>query len=128
MLALRAAAEASPHRVRIAAAIPTLLPEWESADMALIAGGLTMHEALVMGVPTIALCQEVWHQPFLARLFAREGAMVDLGLGREASGDAIGSAVTALATDAPHRERLSRAGQRLCDGRGTERVVDLLLP
>jgi spore coat polysaccharide biosynthesis predicted glycosyltransferase SpsG len=127
MPALRAAAEASPHVVRIEDAVPTLLAEWETADLALIAGGLTMHEALVMGVPSLALCQEVWHQPFLARLFAQEEAMVDLGLGREADEDAIGAAVAAMATDAARRERLSRAGQRLCDGRGTERVVDLLL-
>src|SRR5205823_3117472 len=127
MEALRAAASASPHAVRIEAAIPSLLPEWNAADMAVVAGGLTMHEALVTGTPALAVCQEVWHQPFLARLFAAEGAMVDLGLGRAASEAAIGAAITDLALDAGRRERLSRAGQRLCDGRGTARVAEVLL-
>jgi spore coat polysaccharide biosynthesis predicted glycosyltransferase SpsG len=127
MAALEAAASASPHAVRIEAAIPSLLPEWEAADMAVVAGGLTMHEALVIGTPAIAVCQEVWHQPFLARLFAAEGVMVDLGLGRDASEAAIGTAVAELALDAGRRERMSRGGQRLCDGRGTARVVDVLL-
>jgi spore coat polysaccharide biosynthesis predicted glycosyltransferase SpsG len=127
MEALRSAADHSPHSVRIEAASPSLLPDWKTADFAVIAGGLTMHEALVMGVPAIAVCQDVWHQSFLARLFAGQGVMVDLGLGREVIGDAIAAAVSTLAADAPRREQMSRDGQRLCDGRGTERVVDLLL-
>jgi spore coat polysaccharide biosynthesis predicted glycosyltransferase SpsG len=127
MESLRNAAAHSSHVVRIEDAVATLMPEWEAADMAIVAGGLTMHEALVMGVPSIAVCQDVWHQPFLARLFAREGVMVDLGAGRETSEDAIGRAVSDLAADSVRREAMSRAGQRLCDGRGTERVVDILL-
>jgi spore coat polysaccharide biosynthesis predicted glycosyltransferase SpsG len=95
--------------------------------MAVVAGGLTMHEALVTGTPAIAVCQEVWHQPFLARLFATEGVMIDLGLGQEVSEHAIGSTTAELALDTSRRERMSRAGQRLCDGKGTERVVDVLL-
>jgi UDP-2,4-diacetamido-2,4,6-trideoxy-beta-L-altropyranose hydrolase len=125
--ALRAAASGSPHAVRIEDALPSLLPEWELADLAIVAGGLTMHEALVLGVPAIAVCQDVWHQPFLARLFAREGVMVDLGLGREVSEEQIGTAVADLAADPDLREQMSRGGQRLCDGRGTGRVVDILL-
>lgn len=127
MAALRAATSASPHAVAIEAAVPSLLPEWEAADMAVVAGGLTMHEALVTGTPALALCQEVWHQPFLARLFAAEGAMVDLGLGRDADEAIIGQAVAELAIDPARRERLSRTGPRLCDGRGTERVAEVLL-
>jgi spore coat polysaccharide biosynthesis predicted glycosyltransferase SpsG len=127
MAALEAAASASPHAVRIKAAIPSLLPEWEAADLAVVAGGLTMHEALVTGTPSIAVCQEVWHQPFLARLFAAEGVMVDLGLGSDVSEAAIGHAVAELALDANRREVMSSSGQRLCDGCGTERVVDVLL-
>ena len=53
--------------------------------------------------------------------------MVDLGLGLTASEAEIGDTVAGLAADADRRERLSRAGQRLCDGRGTERVVEVLL-
>jgi spore coat polysaccharide biosynthesis predicted glycosyltransferase SpsG len=125
--ALHRAAEASPHPVRIEAALASLQPEWEAADMAIVAGGLTMHEALVMGVPCIAVCQDVWHQPFLARLFQGQAAMINLGLGREVSDEAIGKSVAELAVDATKRAAMSRAGQLLCDGRGTERVVDLLL-
>jgi spore coat polysaccharide biosynthesis predicted glycosyltransferase SpsG len=127
MEALQAAASASPHTVRVEDALPSLLPEWEMADMAVVAGGLTMHEALVTGTPAIAVCQEVWHQPFLARLFAAQGVMVDLGLGRDLSEDAIGAAVAELAGDPARREQISRGGQRLSDGRGTERVADVLL-
>jgi spore coat polysaccharide biosynthesis predicted glycosyltransferase SpsG len=127
MDALQAAAALSPHQVRVEDALPSLLSKWEASDMAIVAGGLTMHEALAMGVPSIAVCQDVWHQPFLASLFAREGVMVDLGLGREVSEGAIGAAVADLAADSVRREQMSRSGQRLCDGRGTQRVVDLLL-
>jgi UDP-2,4-diacetamido-2,4,6-trideoxy-beta-L-altropyranose hydrolase len=124
---LRQAAERSPHQVRIETAAPTLLPEWEAADLALIAGGLTIHEALGMGVPGLALCQDVWHQRFLANLFEGQGMMVDLGLGSEVEGPAVAAAVSDFIADAPRREWMSRAGQQLCDGRGTERVASLLL-
>jgi spore coat polysaccharide biosynthesis predicted glycosyltransferase SpsG len=125
--ALQAAAQVSAHRVRIEMAVSSLKTEWEAADMAIVAGGLTMHEALVMGVPSIAVCQEVWHQPFLARLFEEQGVMLNLGLGRDVSSEAIGAAVAELAVDAARRSAMSRDGQRLSDGRGTERVVELLL-
>jgi spore coat polysaccharide biosynthesis predicted glycosyltransferase SpsG len=125
--ALHRAAEVSPHEVRIEAALASLQTEWETADMAIVAGGMTMHEALVMGVPSIAVCQEVWHQPFLSRLFEGHNAMIDLGLGRDVSDEAIGTAVAELAVDEATRAAMSRAAQLLCDGRGAERVAGLLL-
>jgi spore coat polysaccharide biosynthesis predicted glycosyltransferase SpsG len=103
--------------------LPSLLPEFRLADMAVVAGGLTMHEALATGTPSLALCQEVWHQRFLAGWFAERGAMVDLGIGLAADEVAVAAAIDALAGDPERRTAMSRAGQALVDGAGTRRVA-----
>jgi UDP-2,4-diacetamido-2,4,6-trideoxy-beta-L-altropyranose hydrolase len=115
--------EVSPARVTVRRDLPSLLPELQRADMAVVAGGLTMHEALATGTPPLALCQEVWHQQFLAGWFAERGAMVDLGRGDIAEEAVVASAIAALAADPERRAAMSRAGQALVDGAGTRRVA-----
>src|SRR5262249_23388266 len=103
--------------------LPTLLPEFRRADLAVVAGGLTMYEALATGTPSLALCQEAWHQPFLAAWCAERGAMVALGQGTAADEGDVAAAIDALARDPDRRAALSRAGQVLVDGSGTRRVA-----
>jgi spore coat polysaccharide biosynthesis predicted glycosyltransferase SpsG len=116
-------AEKSPTPVTVRRDLPSLLPEFQRADMAVVAGGLTMHEALATGTPVLALCQEVWHQQFLAGWLAERGAMVDLGRGDTADEAAVAAAIEALAGDPERRAALSRTGQALVDGAGTRRVA-----
>jgi spore coat polysaccharide biosynthesis predicted glycosyltransferase SpsG len=121
--ALARLAQVSRAPVVLRRDLPSLLPEFQRADMAVVAGGLTMHEALATGTPALALCQEVWHQEFLARWFAARGAMLDLRRGNSAEEAAIGDAIEALAGDVDRRASMSRAGQSLVDGSGTRRVA-----
>jgi spore coat polysaccharide biosynthesis predicted glycosyltransferase SpsG len=121
--ALARLAAALPSRVTVCRDLPSLLPAFQRADIAVVAGGLTMHEALATGTPSLALCQEVWHQEFLAGWFAERGAMVDLGRGQTAEESAIAAAIEALAGDPERRAAMSRAGQALVDGGGTRRVA-----
>lgn len=124
---LDALAAASARRVHVRQNVASLIDEFRRADMAVVAGGLTMHEALATGTPALALCQEVWHQEFLARHWATQGVMVDLGRGDTAEEGEIAVQIDALAADAARREQMSREGQQYVDGRGTERVAQLLL-
>jgi spore coat polysaccharide biosynthesis predicted glycosyltransferase SpsG len=120
-------AASSRVKVTVRQNVASLLEEFRRADMAVVAGGLTMHEALATGTPALALCQEVWHQEFLAGFWSERGVMVDLGPGADAGEQAIASAIDALAVDAGRREAMSRAGQRYVDGKGTARVARILM-
>lgn len=57
--------------------LPARLSE---ADLAIVAGGMTLYEAVCIGVPSIVLSQ-VDHQAVTAARFAQKGACHHLGLG-----------------------------------------------
>jgi spore coat polysaccharide biosynthesis predicted glycosyltransferase SpsG len=127
---------ASPHREALEQAVvgsawssevlshtPTLRPLLLDCDVAIVAGGLTMHEACATGTPAIAYCQAVDHQAELAGWLAGCGAIRTLGYGGGCSARDLCDAVATLAGDAPARQRMSDAGRALVDGRGTERVA-----
>jgi spore coat polysaccharide biosynthesis predicted glycosyltransferase SpsG len=125
--ALERLAGKSSVSVMVRHSLPSLLPEFQSADMAIVAGGLTMHEALATGTPALALCQKIWHQRFLAEWFEERGAMVSLGDGESAEEGEIAAAIEALVADAGRRAAMSRAGQELVDGGGTRRVAERVI-
>lgn len=110
----------------IADSLPSLLPALREADLGIIAGGLTMHEALAVGLPAIALCQPVRHQAELARRFADRGAMLTLGAASDVPEERIAQAVLSLARDFDLRRRLAAAGPRLVDGCGAERTAGVI--
>jgi len=122
---LQELARTASARIVVKRAVPRLLDEFLQADLALVAGGLTMHEALATGTPAIAVCQQVRHQAEMAARFEAQGAMASLGRGQELHEDGIAQAVASLAADLPRRRALSRRGQELVDGKGTQRVAKI---
>jgi len=131
---------ASPHRMQVLDAIgraderfemvdsiPSLLPALREADLGIIAGGLTMHEALAVGLPSLALCQDVRHQPELAQRFADQGAMLTLGAGAAVTEAQIAGAIVELAGDPELRRRLACRGPQLVDGHGARRTAELIM-
>jgi spore coat polysaccharide biosynthesis predicted glycosyltransferase SpsG len=102
-------------------AMPSHLAE---ADVAVVAMGVTVYEAMACGVPAVVLARtsaDVAH----ARALARRGAVASLGLHwRE---DDVARTVAALVADPARRAAMARAGRALVDGRGAERVADRLL-
>lgn len=110
----------------IATSVPSLMPALREADIGIVAGGLTMHEALAVGLPCLALCQPVRHQAELARRFAERGAMQTLGAGSEASELGIARALLDLAADQDLRRRMAAVGPRLVDGRGARRTAEII--
>jgi spore coat polysaccharide biosynthesis predicted glycosyltransferase SpsG len=96
-----------------------------AADLAVTAGGLTMFELLCAGVPSLVVCAERFEIE-TARRFEEAGAAVNLGFGGDLENERLAQAVDALAGDAPRRAQLSRRGKELVDGRGCERIVELI--
>ncbi len=94
------------------------------ADVALLAMGVTVYEALACGVPAIVLCRtsaDVAH----ARELEARGAIVSLGL--HWTEERIGAAVADV-LGAPGRvATMAAAGRALVDGAGAARVAERLI-
>ncbi|MGE6630430.1 PseG/SpsG family protein [Bacillus sp. NPDC077027] len=103
--------------------LPLLLFE---ADLALIAGGVTLYEAICIGVPSIVLSQ-VEHQTETAAMFAKKGACLHLGLGANVDEKDILQAVEKLSNSYFLRKSIHLNGRTLIDGKGLERVQNILI-
>jgi len=94
------------------------------ADVAVVAFGVTVYEALAMGIPTIALCRtsgDVAH----ARTLEARGALRSLPL-HWGTSDVV-AVVEEIAGDAALRAEMSRAGRAVSDGRGAERIASRIV-
>jgi spore coat polysaccharide biosynthesis predicted glycosyltransferase SpsG len=85
--------------------------------MGITNGGLTLVQALQFGLPTIALAQYE-HQTKNIRLFP-EGCV-------EGSLDNLGGLVSDLFANEYKRESLSRFARHYVDGKGVDRVCNLI--
>jgi UDP-2,4-diacetamido-2,4,6-trideoxy-beta-L-altropyranose hydrolase len=114
---LVAVAAAPAPGVTLHGVVPSLRPLLASADLAVTGGGMTLYECLATGTPTIAVCLADNQRPNLEHLGA-DGLVVPADFAT------LGATVARVAADRSLRGRLSAAGRRAIDGRGTERVAD----
>jgi UDP-2,4-diacetamido-2,4,6-trideoxy-beta-L-altropyranose hydrolase len=147
----RAVADASPHiwvtlaagfsarpihtrhsRVRLLESPSWLRSELARVDVAVVAGGVTLYEAALLGVPTVAVAVVAAQTPTI-RAFERVGASIAAGC--LAPGDRAASerthakavqAVYALLADETKRREMAAQGQQQVDGRGALRVAAAL--
>ncbi|MER3124012.1 glycosyltransferase [Bacillus pumilus] len=96
------------------------------ADLAIVAGGMTLYEAVCIGVPSIVLSQ-VDHQAMTAARFAQNGACHHLGLGDLVDEKDIWRAARRLSGSYFLRRSIHLNGRSLIDGKGTERVKNILI-
>jgi spore coat polysaccharide biosynthesis predicted glycosyltransferase SpsG len=97
------------------------------ADIATVAGGITMHEAECCCVPAIAVCQSIDHQLLVAGWLQDAGCVLNLGYGDSLRAGEIATAVRRLAQDRAVRQSMSDAGPRVCDSRGSQRTAEAIL-
>lgn len=116
----------APWRAVIHKGLPRLLERYLEADLCIVAGGLTMYEVCCVGAPALAVCQPIDHQLELAQRLTQAGALSTVGYGHEAPIERIAEAVQSLALQRELRRQMTQAGPSLVDGRGTERVADIL--
>lgn len=95
-----------------------------TADVAIVAGGVTLYEACALGVPAVGLAV-VPGQRRAIRAFARAGAI--LGAGDVSSDpyaiETAAAAVQRLLLNRALRTHTADAARRLVDGKGAERVA-----
>jgi spore coat polysaccharide biosynthesis predicted glycosyltransferase SpsG len=96
------------------------------APLAIVSGGLTMYEFCRAGIPCLVLCQTDFETGAAAEM-QRRGAVSSLGRGDAAFRETVVNAVRELLDQQAKRVEISAKASSLIDGRGAERVVDLLL-
>ncbi len=108
--------------VRDAQQMPELMA-W--ADLAVSGTGSTSWELCLMGVPTVSLVLAENQRP-AAEALGTAGIFHNLGWYRDLTRAAIASAVAALCGDPERRQEMAARGQRLVDGLGARRVVEVM--
>jgi UDP-2,4-diacetamido-2,4,6-trideoxy-beta-L-altropyranose hydrolase len=121
--ALEKLAAGAPIVFEKAANMPALMAD---SDLAVLAGGATMLEACVTGLPALVLTIASNQEPGAAAL-AKAGAVRLLGRAPETDEETLADAVDALLGSLGKRRELSFAGRRAVDGRGAARVAAVLL-
>jgi UDP-2,4-diacetamido-2,4,6-trideoxy-beta-L-altropyranose hydrolase len=103
--------------------MPELMAE---ADIAVTSGGLTIWELACLGVPNVVIStseRERIHTPLLER----RGGCLYLGHQDAVTEPSIREAVSGLIGNPARRAEMARAGRKLVDGRGTERVIEQVM-
>ena len=118
----RRLAEGSPLQVQVMAGADDWPEIMSRADLAISAAGSTAWELAYLGVPA-ALISVAPNQIGIAAAMVRAGAAVDLGPLSILKPAQLSKQLSALIADPNHRLALTRAGRRLVDGRGVDRVV-----
>jgi len=104
----------------------SLLDLMVASDVAVVSYGTTVFELAATGLPAIAFSITDDHLQS-ANVFARGGSLISLGLFSEVRDDRLRESVRGLLNDRPRRAAMALAGQLLVDGKGAERVAELLV-
>lgn len=113
-------------RATILQAVPNLAAQLSEADLAVVGGGTLLYEAACAGTPAAVLAQTA-DQAVEARAFAWRGAALCLASRPLQPTNRYVRPLMALIRDQHRRRKLSQAGKRLVDGKGTARLAYLIL-
>jgi UDP-2,4-diacetamido-2,4,6-trideoxy-beta-L-altropyranose hydrolase len=97
------------------------------ADVCVGAAGTSSWERCSMGLPSLVFTA-VENQRLVARGLETAGAALSLGWPEELTAEEIGARLRDMVRDAKARGDMARRAARLCDGRGTGRVLNAILP
>jgi spore coat polysaccharide biosynthesis predicted glycosyltransferase SpsG len=122
----RAQIRAFGDRFEIIEGEADLLRHYLWADLAAGASSLSRLEFAAAGLPCVFAALYPYHER-LSKTYAEDGAAQYLGRYEALDGQDWRGALCNLAQDAAARQDMSRAGQRLIDGRGADRLTDALL-
>jgi spore coat polysaccharide biosynthesis predicted glycosyltransferase SpsG len=95
------------------------------SDIIFSAGGNTLHEAACVGTPAVVLWEDQ-HEKEQAEWFAKKGAAINLGSGIIAKEEGVIGATDKLLKDHIRWKKMSDKGKELIDGRGLERIVNII--
>jgi len=101
----------------------TELMAW--ADMAVSGGGTSCWEMAYMGLPNLVIVLAE-NQVSVARALDRNGCSIELGKHDGLTSERIAGEIEKLIHREEVRKAMSSAGRHLIDGRGVDRVIDVM--
>lgn len=120
------AARSCRRLVRLVDAPDSVLDLMLEADLAISGGGQTLYELAATGTPTIAIASAD-NQRRNVRYMKKQGVVKAIELKEDQRlRNSLAEHVIRLLDDLGRRERMSRVGQRLVDGRGAIRVANVV--
>ena len=96
------------------------------ADLAIISGGTLLYETCAVGTPAIVFCQNR-EQNRESEFFAENNATIDLGIFDNINEDTARNTILKLILDYDRRKLLSKNARQLIDGKGADRIVNIIL-
>lgn len=122
---LRALAATCPERLEVVSEPGDVPLRISRSHLAITAGNNWSLELACVGIPQLLVVQSEAHWPTAHRL-EEEGAAGCLGWHGNVSSGTVRQAVNNLLSDPLERQGMSRAGRKLIDGRGPDRLVTAL--
>jgi spore coat polysaccharide biosynthesis predicted glycosyltransferase SpsG len=122
---LQALAQTVPERLEVVTEPSEFPARVARCHFAVTAGNSWSLELACVGVPQLIIVQAEMHWPTAQKL-EEEGAATCLGWHANVSTQTIRQAVNNLLGDPLERQGMSRAGRKLIDGRGPDRLVTAL--
>jgi UDP-2,4-diacetamido-2,4,6-trideoxy-beta-L-altropyranose hydrolase len=122
------AAYAPAHvALNVRRALPGLADALSEADLAIGAGGGNTWERCCLGLPSIVISVADNQVP-ASRALGEAGIVHYLGRGDDVDDDAVRRAVRALMKNPARRAEMCERSRLLVDGRGAERVAEMMSP
>lgn len=105
--------------------IPDMAERMEWADMAIVSGGRTVYELAATGTPSVVISQNEREHKRMTVL-EENNVLEYLGLCDSVTERDISEAINDLRTSPERRKLLSANGTEYVDGKGTQRVLDIV--
>lgn len=121
-----ARAQAMPQPTRVLVDAGDMAALMTAADLAIGAAGGTAWERCCLGLASITVTVAENQRP-ISDALVRAGAIESLGSGAGLTPEAVCAALVRLATDSKKRLRMARDAATVCDGRGADRVLRVLM-
>jgi spore coat polysaccharide biosynthesis predicted glycosyltransferase SpsG len=113
-----------PHKYTVKNKVMNMADLMAQTDLAFCGAGTTMMELLTIGCPVIVLPQNQ-QEADLAKKLERKGAL--LLMDHSIPLNIAGKRTASLLLDHPARKKLADIGRRLFDGRGKQRIRNIIL-
>jgi spore coat polysaccharide biosynthesis predicted glycosyltransferase SpsG len=94
-------------------------------DLAITGGGMTLLELTHLGIPSMVVCGAEFENE-TASLIQKKGCCINLGYGASVSEIKITKTAQKLLDDYHKRKSMNRIGKRLIDGKGADRVSQII--
>jgi len=92
------------------------------SDLGIISSGLTQYEASVMGLPTIVISLNDYHNQVVDE-YAKMESIINFGILNSSKTEILKKTVSNLINDQYLRKKMSINGKNILDGKGIERLI-----